>query len=93
MGQITKYCLRLTHLCLNNAELQPVLEAGQVGFIIAGIKEIDSARVGDTITLKDNPADEALPGPEAESIADPYEFGGTRWIDWNVCCRNAPISS
>lgn len=40
----------------------PVLEAGQVGFIIAGIKEIDSARVGDTITLEDRPASEALPG-------------------------------
>lgn len=39
-----------------------VLEAGQVGFIIAGIKEIDSAKVGDTITLQDNPAEEALPG-------------------------------
>lgn len=40
----------------------PVLEAGQVGYIIAGIKEIDSAKVGDTITLQDNPAEEALPG-------------------------------
>ncbi len=40
----------------------PVLEAGQVGYIIAGIKEIDSAKVGDTITLQDNPASEPLPG-------------------------------
>ncbi len=39
-----------------------VLECGQVGFIIAGIKEIDSAKVGDTITLHDNPAEEALEG-------------------------------
>ncbi|MDQ1362557.1 MAG: GTP-binding protein LepA [Pseudomonadota bacterium] len=38
------------------------LSAGHVGFIIAGIKEIDSARVGDTITLHDRPATEALPG-------------------------------
>ena len=38
------------------------LSAGQVGYIIAGIKEIDSARVGDTITLENNPAAEALPG-------------------------------
>ncbi len=38
------------------------LSSGQVGYIIAGIKEIDSAKVGDTITLLDNPADEALPG-------------------------------
>jgi GTP-binding protein LepA len=43
-------------------ESQPVLNAGQVGYIIAGIKEIDSARVGDTITLADRPADEPLEG-------------------------------
>ena len=38
------------------------LQAGQVGFIIAGIKEIDSARVGDTVTLTDRPAEEPLEG-------------------------------
>jgi GTP-binding protein LepA len=38
------------------------LLAGQVGFIIAGIKELKAAKVGDTITLADNPATEALPG-------------------------------
>ena len=40
----------------------PSLETGQVGYIIAGMKEIDSAKVGDTITLTDNPAAEMLPG-------------------------------
>jgi GTP-binding protein LepA len=39
-----------------------VLEAGEVGFIISGIKEIDGAPVGDTITLSDRPADKPLPG-------------------------------
>lgn len=38
------------------------LKAGEVGFIIAGIKELKSAKVGDTITLMSNPAVEALPG-------------------------------
>ena len=38
------------------------LSAGQVGFVIAGIKEIDGAPVGDTITLEHRPATEALPG-------------------------------
>ena len=41
---------------------QRVLSAGQVGFIIAGIKEIDGAPVGDTITLESRPAAEPLPG-------------------------------
>jgi GTP-binding protein LepA len=38
------------------------LQAGQVGFVIAGVKDIYQARVGDTITLVDNPAAEALVG-------------------------------
>jgi GTP-binding protein LepA len=38
------------------------LKAGDVGFVIAGIKEIDGAPVGDTITLTDRQASEALPG-------------------------------
>ncbi|WP_456404293.1 translation elongation factor 4 [Thiolapillus sp.] len=40
----------------------PSLETGEVGYVIAGIKEIDAAPVGDTITLADNPAAEPLPG-------------------------------
>lgn len=41
---------------------RPQLSAGEVGFVIAGIKELKSAQVGDTITLLDRPASEALPG-------------------------------
>ena len=44
------------------------LEAGEVGYIIAGIKELQAAKVGDTITLEKKlpnnagPASQALPG-------------------------------
>ncbi|MFZ6778342.1 translation elongation factor 4 [Undibacterium sp. Ji83W] len=38
------------------------LSAGQVGFVIAGIKELKSAKVGDTITVANKPAAEPLPG-------------------------------
>jgi len=38
------------------------LTAGEVGYIIAGVKDVKNCRVGDTITLADNPAVEALPG-------------------------------
>ncbi|HVW49496.1 MAG TPA: translation elongation factor 4 [Trinickia sp.] len=38
------------------------LAAGQVGFIIAGIKELTAAKVGDTVTLAARPAQEPLPG-------------------------------
>jgi GTP-binding protein LepA len=38
------------------------LSAGQVGFVIAGIKELKDAKVGDTITSITRPASKALPG-------------------------------
>ncbi len=38
------------------------LGIGQVGYVIASLKEIDAAKVGDTITMLDNPADEPLAG-------------------------------
>ena len=44
------------------SRIREKLAAGEVGFIIAGIKELKAARVGDTLTLADNPATEALPG-------------------------------
>ena len=44
--------------------LDPVgeLAAGEVGYIAASIKSVADARVGDTVTLADTPAQEALPG-------------------------------
>ncbi|MEA3124075.1 MAG: GTP-binding protein LepA [Caballeronia sp.] len=38
------------------------LSAGQVGFIIAGIKELQAAKVGDTVTTVARPAEVPLPG-------------------------------
>ncbi|MGA1063192.1 MAG: translation elongation factor 4, partial [Burkholderiaceae bacterium] len=38
------------------------LSAGEVGFIITGIKELKAAKVGDTVTLAQKPAPAALPG-------------------------------
>ena len=39
-----------------------MLEAGEVGFVISGIKEIDGAPVGDTLTHTSRPAEERIPG-------------------------------
>ena len=39
-----------------------VLCAGEVGYVIGGIKEIDGAPVGDTLTTADHPATQPLPG-------------------------------
>lgn len=38
------------------------LQSGEIGYIIAGIKSVGDARVGDTITLENDPATEPLPG-------------------------------
>lgn len=57
-----------THLCEQLGVFTPKsqprdrLSAGEVGFIIAGIKELEHAKVGDTITLAGKPAGGALPG-------------------------------
>lgn len=42
-----------------------VLSSGEVGFVVAGIKEIDGAPVGDTITDNDRPTNQVLPGFQA----------------------------
>ncbi len=52
---------------------QEQLNTGQVGFIVAGIKDIFGAPVGDTITLTDNPCAEALTGFEK---VQPRVFAG-----------------
>ena len=49
------------------------LNTGEVGFMIAGIKDIFGAPVGDTITATDNPATDALPGFEK---VQPRVFAG-----------------
>ncbi|OCT17183.1 elongation factor 4 [Paenibacillus pectinilyticus] len=40
----------------------PSLEVGDVGFIVAGIKNVGDTRVGDTVTEADRPSPDALPG-------------------------------
>ena len=43
-------------------ELKQELVAGEVGYLSAAIKNIEDVKVGDTITLKDDPAENPLPG-------------------------------
>ncbi len=54
------------------------LGPGEVGFVVAMIKDIKMARVGDTITLADRPATEPLPGFKD---AQPMVFAGIFPID------------
>jgi len=61
------------------------LSAGDVGYIIAGIKEIDGAPVGDTITLATNPAEETLAGfkkVQAQVFAGLFPVDGSDYEDF-----------
>ena len=49
------------HLCLKFVPT-PSLEAGEVGYLLAGIKTISDIKIGDTVTLADRPCTKALPG-------------------------------
>lgn len=54
----------VTELGVQTPKMTPreELTVGDVGYLTASIKDIGDTRVGDTITLADNPADEPLPG-------------------------------
>ncbi|NLY89062.1 MAG: elongation factor 4 [Firmicutes bacterium] len=54
----------VTELGVFAPEMEPVEELGpgEVGYLIAGIKDLRDSRVGDTITSAENPAQEPLPG-------------------------------
>ena len=54
------------------------LVTGEVGYVVAGIKEIDGAPVGDTITLTEETAEEALPGFKT---VQPRVFSGLFPVD------------
>ena len=56
------------------------LSAGEVGFIISGIKELQAAKVGDTVTLADRPAAQALPGFK---VIKPQVFAGLYPVEAN----------
>lgn len=66
--KITFMATGSSHLCEQLGVFTPKsvartqLSAGEVGFIITGIKELEHAKVGDTITLANKPAELPLPG-------------------------------
>jgi len=66
------------------------LATGEVGFVIAGIKDIDGAPVGDTITCEDRAAEEPLPGFQE---VKPRVFAGMFPVqsDDFEACREAQV--
>ena len=64
-------------LKLNQVE-KKTIKTGDVGYIISGIKDASEVKVGDTITLVDNPAAEAIDGFEE---VKPMVFAGIYPVD------------
>lgn len=56
----------------------PTIDEGQVGYIVTNIKAVADVKIGDTITLNDNPAKEMLPGYKE---VRPMVFSGLYPID------------
>ena len=84
--KIRMMATKTTYLCEQVGVFTPKsrqrtsLSAGEVGFIIAGIKELTSAKVGDTVTLADKPASEPLPGFQE---VKPQVFAGLYPVESN----------
>ena len=57
-----KYEVTEVGMCVPGPVATECLRAGEVGYICGSIKQVSYARVGDTITLESDPADEMLPG-------------------------------
>jgi GTP-binding protein LepA len=62
MSSGASYAIEQVGVFTPKADSREVLSAGEVGFVVAGIKELQAARVGDTITLVERRASEPLPG-------------------------------
>ncbi|XZG71682.1 translation elongation factor 4 [Chitinibacteraceae bacterium HSL-7] len=68
MATSAEYLVEQTGVFTPKSVQRDSLKAGEVGFVISGIKELASAKVGDTITTAKNSATEPLPGfKEAKS--------------------------
>ncbi len=84
--QILLMSTQTQHLCEQvgvftpKSRIKESLSAGEVGFIIAGIKELKAARVGDTVTNVQRPAEKPLPGFKE---IQPQVFAGLYPVDAN----------
>ena len=86
-GMSTKYFAKpgsheITEVGILKMDKIPVkrLEAGNVGYVVINIKNVSEISVGDTLTVKSNPAEKPLPGYQP---VKPMVFSGMYPIDSN----------
>ena len=77
---------KVDELGYNQLKLVPKksLSAGEVGYIVAGVKSVQDIEIGDTITLVDRPADEPIPGyQEARQVvfSSIYPMSTDQYVD------------
>ncbi|MGZ5116680.1 MAG: translation elongation factor 4 [Burkholderiales bacterium] len=80
MSTGTSYLCEQVGVFTPKSRAKDSLSAGEVGFVVAGIKELKAAQVGDTLTRADDPATEALPGFKE---IKPQVFAGLYPVDSN----------
>jgi GTP-binding protein LepA len=80
MSTGTSYTCEQVGIFTPKSRLKDSLSAGEVGFVTAGIKELQAARVGDTLTLAERPATAPLPGFKE---IKPQVFAGLYPVDAN----------
>jgi len=73
MSSGNEYLVEQVGVFTPKRELRDALSAGDVGFLVASVKDIHGAPVGDTLTHAKRPADEALPGFQPQQ---PRVFAG-----------------
>jgi len=80
MATAASYVCEQVGVFTPKSRLRERLGAGEVGFVIAGIKELKVAQVGDTVTLANTPATAPLPGFKE---IKPQVFAGLYPVDSN----------
>jgi GTP-binding protein LepA len=81
----------------NQLKLTPKtqLAAGEVGYIVAGVKSVQDIEIGDTITLADNPAEDPIPGyQEARQVvfSSIYPMSTDQYVDLTKALEKLAIN-
>lgn len=81
----------------NQLKLTPKkqLAAGEVGYIVAGVKNVQDIEIGDTITLANNPASEPIPGyQEARQVvfSSIYPMSTDQYVDLTKALEKLAIN-
>lgn len=81
----------------NQLKLMPKdqLAAGEVGYIVAGVKSVQDIEIGDTVTLADNPAADPIPGyQEARQVvfSSIYPMSSDQYVDLTKALEKLAIN-